>query len=118
MQARIQRSVLYIYDCCWDDNTIAAVADSRNSCTIAVSKGTPFGPPRHLPLLGPFSSMPRQDHKPNREDEVERIKRAGGMVIHKRVMGELAVSRAFGDRAFKIGIKVCFSRHGAPTLLY
>ena len=47
-----------------------------------------------------------QDHKPSREDETERIKRAGGMVIHKRVMGELAVSRAFGDRAFKIGIKV------------
>lgn len=47
-----------------------------------------------------------QDHKPSREDETERIKGAGGMVIHKRVMGELAVSRAFGDRAFKIGIKV------------
>lgn len=37
---------------------------------------------------------------------MERIKRAGGMVIHKRVMGELAVSRAFGDQAFKRGIKV------------
>lgn len=47
-----------------------------------------------------------QDHKPNRPDEMERIKLAGGMVIHKRVMGELAVSRAFGDRAFKMGIKV------------
>ncbi|CAN0171469.1 unnamed protein product, partial [Laminaria digitata] len=48
----------------------------------------------------------RQDHKPNRPDEMRRIKKAGGMVIHKRVMGELAVSRAFGDRAFKMGIKV------------
>lgn len=47
-----------------------------------------------------------QDHKPDRDDELERIKRAGGMVIHKRVMGELAVSRAFGDQAFKRGIKV------------
>lgn len=47
-----------------------------------------------------------QDHKPSREDETERIKRAGGMVIQRRVMGELAVSRAFGDRAFKVGIKV------------
>lgn len=27
------------------------------------------------------------------------------MVIHRRVMGELAVSRAFGDRSFKMGIK-------------
>lgn len=53
-----------------------------------------------------FFSRVLQDHKPSREDETERIKGAGGMVIHKRVMGELAVSRAFGDRAFKIGIKV------------
>lgn len=52
------------------------------------------------------SCLRPQDHKPNRPDEMERIKQAGGMVIHKRVMGELAVSRAFGDRAFKMGIKV------------
>jgi len=34
-----------------------------------------------------------------------RIKRAGGFVIHNRVMGELAVSRAFGDCEFKKGIQ-------------
>jgi serine/threonine protein phosphatase PrpC len=45
-----------------------------------------------------------EDHKPSREDEAARIKAAGGFVINKRVMGELAVSRAFGDAEFKKGI--------------
>jgi len=44
------------------------------------------------------------DHKPSREDEARRIKAAGGFIINKRVMGELAVSRAFGDAEFKKGI--------------
>lgn len=41
------------------------------------------------------------DHKPTRPDEVERIKGMGGFIIHNRVMGDLAVSRAFGDQGFK-----------------
>jgi serine/threonine protein phosphatase PrpC len=45
-----------------------------------------------------------EDHKPSREDESARIKAAGGFIINKRVMGELAVSRAFGDAEFKKGI--------------
>jgi len=44
-----------------------------------------------------------EDHKPYREDEEARIKQAGGFVVHRRVMGELAVSRAFGDSDFKKG---------------
>lgn len=47
-----------------------------------------------------------QDHKPTREDESKRIREAGGFVINNRVMGELAVSRAFGDVDFKRGIQV------------
>ena len=47
-----------------------------------------------------------QDHKPVREDEAKRIRDAGGFVINNRVMGELAVSRAFGDVDFKKGIQV------------
>jgi hypothetical protein len=47
-----------------------------------------------------------QDHKPTREDESKRIRDAGGFVINNRVMGELAVSRAFGDVDFKRGIQV------------
>ena len=45
-----------------------------------------------------------EDHKPSRPDEAARIKAAGGFIINKRVMGELAVSRAFGDAEFKKGI--------------
>lgn len=50
--------------------------------------------------------MLSEDHKPAREDEAKRIKDAGGFVINNRVMGELAVSRAFGDADFKKGIQV------------
>ncbi|KAE8700382.1 Protein phosphatase 2C 77 [Hibiscus syriacus] len=44
------------------------------------------------------------DHKPNREDEYERIEAAGGKVIQwngHRVFGVLAMSRSIGDRYFK-----------------
>lgn len=44
------------------------------------------------------------DHKPSRQDEAERIRSAGGFVFNNRVMGELAVSRAFGDSSLKMGI--------------
>jgi serine/threonine protein phosphatase PrpC len=42
------------------------------------------------------------DQKPTREDEAKRIRDAGGFVIQRRVMGELAVSRAFGDAEYKV----------------
>ena len=48
------------------------------------------------------------DHKPTREDEARRIKDAGGYIIANRVMGELAVSRAFGDLNFKKTVKVFY----------
>ena len=35
------------------------------------------------------------------EDEVARVKKAGGTVVNKRVNGLLAISRAFGDTQFK-----------------
>ncbi|KAK8550399.1 hypothetical protein V6N12_039110 [Hibiscus sabdariffa] len=44
------------------------------------------------------------DHKPNREDEYERIEAAGGKVIQwngHRVFGVLAMSRSIGDRYLK-----------------
>jgi len=40
-------------------------------------------------------------HKPTNPSERQRIKRAGGFVFARRVDGELAVSRAFGDTQFK-----------------
>jgi len=41
------------------------------------------------------------DHKPDREDEAVRIENAGGFVSFRRVLGRLAVSRAFGDEEYK-----------------
>lgn len=50
---------------------------------------------KHLPLVL------SQKHKPGDEQEKDRIKKAGGHVVFGRVMGNLAVSRALGDREFK-----------------
>eukprot|EP01063_Lacrimia_lanifica_P026187 TRINITY_DN3487_c0_g2_i1.p1 TRINITY_DN3487_c0_g2~~TRINITY_DN3487_c0_g2_i1.p1 ORF type:complete len:444 (+),score=137.73 TRINITY_DN3487_c0_g2_i1:174-1334(+) len=43
------------------------------------------------------------DHKPSIEQERERIEAAGGIVMNNRVNGNLAMSRAFGDSAYKQG---------------
>jgi len=41
------------------------------------------------------------DHKPSNLPELERINTAGGFVKHKRVDGDLAVSRGLGDFSYK-----------------
>jgi len=41
------------------------------------------------------------DHKPTNEEERKRIEQAGGYVQMSRVDGQLALSRAFGDRMLK-----------------
>eukprot|EP01060_Flectonema_neradi_P009063 TRINITY_DN1648_c0_g1_i4.p1 TRINITY_DN1648_c0_g1~~TRINITY_DN1648_c0_g1_i4.p1 ORF type:complete len:482 (+),score=96.73 TRINITY_DN1648_c0_g1_i4:75-1448(+) len=42
-----------------------------------------------------------EDHKPNSDEERQRIEAAGGHVANNRVDGALAVSRAFGDKSYK-----------------
>jgi protein phosphatase len=42
------------------------------------------------------------DHKPTDKKEKKRIMKAGGVVVNQRVAGTLALSRAFGDKGFKI----------------
>ena len=42
-----------------------------------------------------------KDHKPDDSKEKRRIVNAGGFVKYKRVNGMLALSRAFGDFAYK-----------------
>lgn len=37
------------------------------------------------------------DHKAKRPDELNRIKSQGGYIVYGRVLGRLAISRAFGD---------------------
>jgi serine/threonine protein phosphatase PrpC len=39
-----------------------------------------------------------EDQKPSHPDEKARIIKAGGFVMNGRVLGDLAVSRAFGDK--------------------
>lgn len=43
----------------------------------------------------------QQDHKAEDKQEIARIIMSGGMVINKRVMGLLAVTRSFGDHSIK-----------------
>ena len=63
-----------------------------------------------------FQAYPlSDDHKPSREDEFNRIRQAGGFVINNRVMGELAVSRAFGDVDFKRGIQSMMEEEGGAA---
>jgi len=51
---------------------------------------------------GSFVSVPCTfDHKPTNEEERKRIEEAGGYVQMSRVDGQLALSRAFGDRMLK-----------------
>ena len=46
------------------------------------------------------------DHKPDDEDELRRIRAAGGHVAGGRVEGDLAVSRGLGDYRFKVAATV------------
>eukprot|EP00638_Chattonella_subsalsa_P012376 CAMPEP_0117791432 /NCGR_PEP_ID=MMETSP0948-20121206/8856_1 /TAXON_ID=44440 /ORGANISM="Chattonella subsalsa, Strain CCMP2191" /LENGTH=435 /DNA_ID=CAMNT_0005621489 /DNA_START=179 /DNA_END=1482 /DNA_ORIENTATION=+ len=69
------------------------------------------GDSRTLLCRGGKLHIATEDHKPFRQDEENRIRLAGGFVVNKRVMGELAVSRAFGDSEFKRG----YNMNNEPT---
>ena len=67
----------------------------------------------------PYAMAMSIDHKPDRQDEVSRIKQAGGFVRHwgvPRVNGVLAVSRAFGD--FSLKNRGTPPPHHNPTLTH
>lgn len=69
-------------------DTHIIVANSGDSRCILVNNGAAV----------PMS----EDHKPYNEGEAARIRNAGGTVVMKRVNGDLAVSRAFGDFSYKV----------------
>jgi serine/threonine protein phosphatase PrpC len=59
----------------------------------------------HIPCDGKFKLITK-DHKPEDPSESARVRRAGGTVRNNRVDGELAMSRAVGDYAFKLNAKL------------
>jgi serine/threonine protein phosphatase PrpC len=59
------------------------------------------GDSRSFVTKGAEVHISSRDHKPGRDDEARRIKEAGGFIFQNRIMGELAVSRAFGDKELK-----------------
>lgn len=89
-----------------------AVSDRRKAdqsgCTAVCALVTPnyiicanAGDSRCVMGTGGFTKPLSFDHKPNLEMERKRIENAGGAVQWKRVDGDLAVSRAFGDFQYK-----------------
>ena len=42
-----------------------------------------------------------KDHKATDPDEIDRVRSAGGSIMENRVAGGLAITRAFGDHAYK-----------------
>ena len=55
-----------------------------------------------------------EDHKPENPDENRRIYENGGFVRYRRVNGNLALSRAFGDFDFKRHHSGLFSKVYSP----
>ncbi|EER08629.1 protein phosphatase 2c, putative [Perkinsus marinus ATCC 50983] len=68
--------------------TIANAGDSR----VVLCRGGKDGT-RVVPLT--------EDHKPDLEEEAERIRNAGGIVMQGRVNGNLNLTRAIGDLSYK-----------------
>src|SRR3546814_16760045 len=61
---------------------------------------------------GQLSMIPMStDHKPSDPKESARIVKAGGSVQAGRVAGSLALSRAFGDRQFKVPHKAAADKY-------
>jgi len=55
------------------------------------------------------------DHKPSREEEEARILYAGGFIRFGRVMGELLMTRAFGDKSLKVCPKAMPKKRRIPS---
>ncbi|KAH7704590.1 protein phosphatase 1B, partial [Aphelenchoides avenae] len=89
--------------------------DSRKLCDALDMSGTAalcaFVTPTHIVLANCGDSraifsrlsyfIATTDHKPTTPIELERIEKAGGVVIHERVNGVLGLSRSLGDYVYK-----------------
>lgn len=57
------------------------------------------------------------DHKPDRLDERARVLTAGGMILNRRVMGGIAVTRSIGDVTVKHGMGGAFLVSPEPDVV-
>ena len=86
---------------CWDKETgIGFLANSGDTRTVVCGAD---GRARDV----------TRDRKATTPEEVARVATAGGFVANGRVMGSLAVARAFGDKALKIPL----SAQGVPPCM-
>jgi serine/threonine protein phosphatase PrpC len=83
--------------------------DDQSGCTAISGLVTPeyvcvanAGDCRSIVMVDGVTVPMSYDHKPYNPVETARIEKAGGCVSMKRVNGDLAVSRAFGDYGFKM----------------
>lgn len=72
----------------------------KNEETVHLQVGN-VGDSRVIACINGVCTPLTEDHKPNNEEERQRIEDCGGRVENNRVDGSLAVSRAFGDRDYK-----------------
>ena len=82
-----------------DTNTSCVAFPSPRGDTLYASNA---GDSRTVSSVGGRALCLTTDHKPGDERERKRIEDAGGFVEFNRVNGNLALSRALGDFAFKV----------------
>ena len=79
-------------DPCGSTALVAVFDGKRRALTVAN-----VGDSRCVLSRGGSALELTRDHRLTRKDERERIEAAGGVIVHHRVNGQLAVSRSFGD---------------------
>jgi len=84
--------------------TIVETKDTENGVKYKIVVGN-IGDSRSVLGRGGKSLSLSEDHKPNNPSEQKRIEEAGGHVSINRVRGNLALSRAFGDRSYKVPVE-------------
>jgi protein phosphatase 2C family protein 2/3 len=88
-----------------EDETLKNEQSGSTAVAIIIKNGLLFcanvGDSRAVASIGGRAEPLSNDHKPNKEEEMDRIVAAGGWVDFDTVNGNLAMSRALGDFIFK-----------------
>ncbi|KAK2197784.1 bifunctional PPM-type phosphatase [Babesia duncani] len=82
---------------CGAASVVVAIVDGPNPCLLVANAGDS----RAVLCRGGRAIALTHDHKPQLQEESDRIRRAGGCVTNGRVDGNLNLSRALGDLSFK-----------------